>query len=72
MMRALRLLEQVVGEKLVYIDAVERTDRPAPPGLVPLLLERLEELDARNQELDARNQELRSELARIKAVLGIE
>ncbi len=72
MLRAMRLVESMSGEKLVYTDTGDRGQSGELVGELAALRQQLEELRTKNQELDMRNRELSSDLAQIKALLGID
>ncbi len=76
MLRAMRLLESLSGERLVHIQSDDESEMEDSKQYGTSLKAQFETLRQENRkfesELRKENRELKSELARIKAVLGID
>ena len=60
MLRTVRLVEKLTGEKLVHLESAAGAESKAPAGMLSLLVQRLDELEAKNRALA-------EELARVKS-----
>ncbi len=72
MLRAMRVLESVSGEKLVHTDTEVESDAGTAAATEMGLKARVEALTARADVLLQRNRELTTKLARIEELLGID
>ena len=72
MLRTVRVVEELSGERLVHAEARDGTTLPSPIDPGTSLRAQVEDLRHRSDALELAQQDLELELARVKARLGIE